>query len=1111
MDNPYFTALQSETQLYSSELVNDKLEPFRRYLVNAKTALQKKEVKCSWSKLPSLGARLIPQAKVFEIKPILEIFLESIEAGWFEIIRDIGDDCPLEQDFEADFNEPIIIGKGKNRSHISLLENQYKYKNSKHYIYLGDDIKETRISWMGYNLEISPIYIDLPNVLTINQEGRSFKVKKIAETRYQIDGLADPLLDMFYNDQPIKFSLLSEFSVPDELTEIDSQLLLVSNKTPSFNNANVCDVTKEFLANLQVSDIKTVDGGDVPDRWQLIRKDNVFYIESGDETPKNLLHKRLKNLNFKCEIKQDSEKWIQLDYINSGQEDASERDILEYFFDGDVDILDANQRDFKNKYKIMARRSDEKQILLGHGFKPVYPSCEQLQVRVNVAGINSQLDAVQKIKQRPTADNKPLINLLLKRTDVTWPEFSLNNSEEINWQVLTNPNFQGCDKQREFVYKGLNTPDFAILDGPPGTGKTTAILELIVQLVRKGKRVLLTASTHAAINNVLERIKEQKLTNEIFSLRIGDEERAQGVEEFQYDNLLKELCQCTNTNGLDQLLVDSSNLVCGTTMGILRLIRNKSVELEKGQAAFDVMIIDECSKTTFAEFLVPARFAKRWILVGDVKQLSPFTDREQITANLNELILKPKTSKNKTELKLSAAIQEACFLLNMLRKNSNGRWGYYNNLIIPVRSGVLDALLDEVNARGKNDPGYNLIGLIGCGLNQENQQYITLSKLQQKPWLIYEYSLIFIDGLLLEKYQNYLPHDAVIIDNNWRNSSHCFRHQACWDNQHQVSIKRGNELNRSADIHNQLSYELKNNSWADEIVWRLEREYWLRFINNSGRHSRGNKASGIKKQLEQLFPKSVNAAGRIYTIRDMAFPSILEALSGSGILKSNKEQPSTLNQGFDSREKACRHTTLTYQHRMHPDISLYSRKQFYSEQGKAQSLLDGSKTSRDWSFKHYTKRAVWLNVDGRSQGGNKNPIEAIRIIKELQIFCGWAEKQDKEYEVAVLTFYKGQEAQLRTELQKLSDNKISRSRFNYKGVQIKLNTVDYFQGQEADVVFLSMVNTERDGFMDSPNRLNVAVTRARFQLVVVGKYDYFAYKSSSPDLKALAQTLIKES
>lgn len=74
--------------------------------------------------------------------------------------------------------------------------------------------------------------------------------------------------------------------------------------------------------------------------------------------------------------------------------------------------------------------------------------------------------------------------------------------------------------------------------------------------------------------------------------------------------------------------------------------------------------------------------------------------------------------------------------------------------------------------------------------------------------------------------------------------------------------------------------------------------------------------------------------------------------------------------------------------------------------------------------------------------------------------------------------------------------------------EIMIYTVDKFQGKEADVVFLSMVkaNEATLGFMDSPNRLNVALTRARYQMVVVGNKKYFTgNRCRSQLLKTLAE------
>ena len=65
----------------------------------------------------------------------------------------------------------------------------------------------------------------------------------------------------------------------------------------------------------------------------------------------------------------------------------------------------------------------------------------------------------------------------------------------------------GIETQRKAVFTGLSCPDISLIRGPPGTGKTTVICEIIQQLaVNQGLRVLMVAPTHIAVDNVLERI-----------------------------------------------------------------------------------------------------------------------------------------------------------------------------------------------------------------------------------------------------------------------------------------------------------------------------------------------------------------------------------------------------------------------------------------------------------------------------------------------------------------------------------------------------------------------------------------------------------------------------
>ena len=118
-------------------------------------------------------------------------------------------------------------------------------------------------------------------------------------------------------------------------------------------------------------------------------------------------------------------------------------------------------------------------------------------------------------------------------------------------------------------------------------------------------------------------------------------------------------------------------------------------------------------------------------------------------------------------------------------------------------------------------------------------------------------------------------------------------------------------------------------------------------------------------------------------------------------------------------------------------------------------------------------------------------------------------KRDREgravpWEVGVLTFYRGQEAELRARLQQKSGQMGNSRNFQLPqgkpSVHITLCTVDRFQGHEADVVYLSFVKSGTVGFLNSPNRLNVALTRARYQIVLVGDREFFKSDRCRSDL-----------
>src|SRR6185295_18599144 len=65
--------------------------------------------------------------------------------------------------------------------------------------------------------------------------------------------------------------------------------------------------------------------------------------------------------------------------------------------------------------------------------------------------------------------------------------------------------------QQEAVKKALAAEDVSIVHGPPGTGKTTVLVEVIWQTVQKGGRVLATAPSNIAVDNILEKLLDSGL------------------------------------------------------------------------------------------------------------------------------------------------------------------------------------------------------------------------------------------------------------------------------------------------------------------------------------------------------------------------------------------------------------------------------------------------------------------------------------------------------------------------------------------------------------------------------------------------------------------------
>ena len=89
---------------------------------------------------------------------------------------------------------------------------------------------------------------------------------------------------------------------------------------------------------------------------------------------------------------------------------------------------------------------------------------------------------------------EPILKLFYPYRDTIWPNIQEEYIEQ--WFILKDDDRKGIEEQREFVKIALNTKDFAFLEGPPGSGKTTVLCELIAQLIsRKKENIIVCINT----------------------------------------------------------------------------------------------------------------------------------------------------------------------------------------------------------------------------------------------------------------------------------------------------------------------------------------------------------------------------------------------------------------------------------------------------------------------------------------------------------------------------------------------------------------------------------------------------------------------------------------
>lgn len=190
-------------------------------------------------------------------------------------------------------------------------------------------------------------------------------------------------------------------------------------------------------------------------------------------------------------------------------------------------------------------------------------------------------------------------------------------------------------------------------------------------------------------------------------------------------------------------------------------------------------------------------------------------------------------------------------------------------------------------------------------------------------------------------------------------------------------------------------------------------------------------------------------------------------------------------------------TLLDTQYRMNEEIMRFSSSWFYDGKVKAapitahRGILDYDTTIEWVDDVANDDETVGETFVGETFG-RINKVEARQVMELLQAYFEKIGKQrilDESIDVGIISPYRAQVQYLRHLIKKETFFKPFRH-------LLSVNTVDGFQGQERDVIIVSLVRSNNDGqigFLRDLRRMNVAMTRARSKLIIIGDHETLAH------------------
>ncbi|KAG6070125.1 hypothetical protein E4U16_002571 [Claviceps sp. LM84 group G4] len=258
--------------------------------------------------------------------------------------------------------------------------------------------------------------------------------------------------------------------------------------------------------------------------------------------------------------------------------------------------------------------------------------------------------SMEKLRSLSESEYSPFIRVLFGLSSPSSVVYSEKEDEvdRIEWVDATLN-----DSQKDAIRYALAAREIALIHGPPGTGKTHTLIELILQLVKRSQRILVCGPSNISVDNIVERLSPHKfpilrlghparllpsVLNHSLDILTTTSEAGAIVRDVRAEMDAKQASIKKTRSGKErrQIYGDLNelrkeyrererrcvgNLVAGSKVVLATLHGAGGFQLRNED--FDVVIIDEASQALEAQCWVPLLRAKKAVCAGDHLQLPP--------------------------------------------------------------------------------------------------------------------------------------------------------------------------------------------------------------------------------------------------------------------------------------------------------------------------------------------------------------------------------------------------------------------------------------------------------------------------------------------------------